>query len=219
METLKFDIGILNTDGISDTDLNPPKRLSKEGVYTFNVVKVELNPIKKDGTNQKTLVDSKGSRFQPMKVTLETEVDSQMYTLEERFFVPVEGSLNYQKEGGKPTLCFTQPLKKFIESLTNTPLSNTDELLAAIKNLGNLLAQDNITVTGKVGFKSKDRINKIADDRFEIIVADGSTLENDEGEVVWADSPKGIVEAYNTVLGRQYESGVEVKAFFINKEV
>lgn len=216
MEAIKFDMGVLDASDISDADLNPPQRLKAEGTYEFTIDKVEINPKKKDGTNQANLEGVNGSVFAPVKLTLGTVVDGDNYTIDHKFFVPVQGPLKYQKEGGNPSMCFTGPVKKFIEALTGIEIKSNGDLIDNIKNLGDLLTSGN-TVWGRVGSKSKDKVQRHSDTEFTVLLADKTELENDEGEKAVADSYEGITNLYEEILGRKYQGGVEIKSFFIPK--
>jgi len=216
MTAIKFDMGQLDASSVTEQDLNPPQRLKEAGAFEFVITNVEVNPKKKDGTNQANLTGVNGSVFAPAKLTLETNVDGQAYTIEHRIFVPIEGPLKYQKEGGKETMVFTAQVRKLIEAIKGIKLNSTGELIDALKDIGNILS-DNPTCWGYVGEKSGDKIQRISDTEYNVMLADGELLTNDLGEVATADSYKGMAESYSEILGRPYQAGVELKNFFIPK--
>lgn len=215
MENIQFNIGNLDLSSIKDADLNPPKFLRQEGVFNFEVVNCEVSPKKKDGTAWSNLVDANGSEFQPFQVTLQTTIDGEAYNIKDVMYMPISGNGWYQKEGGKPTLVFAQQTRAFLQSLTKEEI-NISSLMDYIKSAGSLLSAGG-SVIAKVGKKSKEEVVRESDTCFKVKLADGSLLENDEGEIAEADSYKGIMELYKEIKGTPFKSGVEIKAYYLPK--
>ncbi len=211
---IKFEMGNVDFSDVSDKDLNPAQKLRQEGVFTFNLVGYEFSPLKKNGERMSLLTDSEGNRFHPLKVNLETTIDGQAYTADKLLFVPIDSAW-YVKEGKKPSMVFTAGVKDFLQSLTGEAISASD-LGKTISNINSLLEAGG-TVIAKNALRSKEKIQKVSDDCFRVVLANGDLLETDEGDVVEADSYEGIRALYKEVKGTEFQAGYELKGFYLPK--
>lgn len=211
MSNVEFKVDNLDLSDVSEKDLNPARRLSKEGTYCLKLTGYEFSPVKKDGSRMDILVDSKGKKFHPLGLDFETEVEGQTYTISHRIFVPLN-SLWYTKEGGKPSLVFGQQVRSLVSGLTGKNLDTVEGIGEAVKSLVATLDAGG-EAYAKVGRKSKEKINRVSDTEFTISLGNGELLENDEGDVVRASSYQEAAEQFEAILNRRYNPGVEIKYF------
>lgn len=223
MENIKFEMGNLDFSNVSDADLNPPKRLKQEGIFTFKLTSYEFSPVKKDGSRMELKVDAAGNRFHPLKVNLETEIDGNTYTANKLIFVPVDGDGSYLKiEGGKPSMIFATQTRDLIQALTKESIS--------ARNLGKHIARLNETLEAGIGDtivaknakRSKESLvvtdNGDETKTYQIKLANGDLLETDEGDVAQADSYDGICAQYKAIKGQEFKAGTEITNFYLPKD-
>lgn len=216
MNTISFEMQDLDVSGIKESDLKPKFRLNEPGEYALNIEGAELNPKKFDGSQMENKTDANGNVFQPFQVNYTADVNGQVYTISDLFYMPLTGSLWYKKdESSKPTLVFATKLKSLVAAITGeeVTLANLSDML---KSVGGLLSAGG-TVHAKVVKKSKEEITKGDDGLYRCTLVNGQLLEDLEGDVVEADSFKGVTEQYKIIKGQSFKSGVEIKSYFIPK--